>query len=325
MNAQRSRPLEVGLYLATFDQPWANTAIPRWVDLAAAARRAEEVGFDSLWIPDHLLIRDDDMALGVWEGWSLLAALAASTQRITLGMLVMATAFRNPALIAKMADTVDEISGGRFILGLGAGWHEPEFRAYGFPYEDRVARFAEALAIISHLLRHGRIDHAGTYYQARDCELRPRGPRPLGPPIMVGGSGPRMLRLAARYADIWNRDFDKVNPDVTPYSPEDLAAWGARVDAACAAVGRDPATLERTAAVFVDLPIGSGREGWGALRGSPHELAEALRNYADAGFSHVQLWLEPGALAGIEAFGEVLAILDAGDSGGAELAGTNAG
>jgi alkanesulfonate monooxygenase SsuD/methylene tetrahydromethanopterin reductase-like flavin-dependent oxidoreductase (luciferase family) len=312
MGSIGGRPLKVGLYLPTFDQPWVQTPAPRWRDLLVAACRAEAVGFDSVWVPDHLLIRDDGERLGVWEGWSLLAALAASTERVELGTLVACTAFRNPALLAKMADTVDEISGGRLTLGLGAGWHEPEFQAFGYPFDHRVSRFEEAVTIIHGLLKHGQIDFEGMYYQARDCELRPRGPRPAGPPIMIGASGARVLGLTARFADIWNRDFDKVNPELEPFSPEDFAAWQSRVDAACIGVGRDPATLERTAAVLIDLPIAPGREGWDALTGSPEELADGLRNYASAGFTHVQIWLEPSTIAGIEAFAPVLELLDGG-------------
>jgi probable F420-dependent oxidoreductase len=312
MAAQHSRPLQVGLFLTPMEDSARGTTT-RWSDVLAMARRAEEVGFDSLWLPDHLLVQwgwEGSQPEGVGESWSLLSALAAATERIQLGTLVACTGFRNPALLAKMADTVDEISDGRLILGLGAGWHEAEFRAFGFPFYHRVSRFAEAVTIIHGLLKHGHVDFAGTYYQARDCELRPRGPRPQGPPIMIGGSGPRMLGLTARYADIWNRDFDVWNPDMIPYSAEDLAAWGPRVDAACLEAGRDPATLARTAGVLVDLPIAPIREGWQAVTGTPAELANVLRGYAAAGFTHAQIWLEPSTLAGVEAFAAVLDELD---------------
>jgi probable F420-dependent oxidoreductase len=312
MESPRNRPLQVGVFLTPMEDRMRGTTV-RWNDVLAMARRVEELGFDSLWLPDHFLVQwgwEGSQAEGVWEGWSLLAALAAATERIQLGTLVVCTGFRNPALLAKMADTVDEISGGRLILGLGAGWHEAEFRAFGFPFDHRVSRFEEAMTIIHGLLKTGHVDFAGKYYQARDCELRPRGPRAEGPPIMIGGSGPRMLGLTARFADLWNRDFDVWNPDVVPYSAEDLAAWGPRVDAACQQVGRDPATLARTAGVLVDLPIAPVREGWQAITGSPEELAEALRGYAAAGFGHAQIWLEPSNLAGVEAFAEVLEALD---------------
>src|SRR5438046_2801072 len=141
---------------------------------------------------DHLTMREGTQTTPVWEGWSLLSALAASTRRVELGTLVVATSFRNPALLAKIADTVDEISGGRLVLGLGAGWHEPEYLAFGYPFDHRVSRFAEAIAIIHGLLRDGCVDFDGTYSSPRDCELRPRGPRPQGPPIMIGSTSPRM-------------------------------------------------------------------------------------------------------------------------------------
>jgi len=312
MASTGQRPLSVGLFLPLWEESTSGK-VPAWTEVLARAQLAEAVGFDSIWLPDHLILRFSDAEPeGVWEGWSVLAALAAATNRIALGPLVACASFRNPALLAKMADTVDEISGGRLILGLGAGWHEPEFSAFGFPFDRRVARFEEAVTIIHALLKQGQVDFDGTYYQARDCELRPRGPRPAGPPIMIGGSGPRMLKLTARFADIWSRDFAAVNPGLPPHSPEGLAAWRLRIDAACTEVGRDPTTLERTAAVFVDLPIAPGREGWGALTGSPEELAEGLRVYAREGFTHVQLWLEPSTSAGIEAFAPVLDLLDRG-------------
>jgi alkanesulfonate monooxygenase SsuD/methylene tetrahydromethanopterin reductase-like flavin-dependent oxidoreductase (luciferase family) len=278
--------------------------------MLATVRRAEELGYDSVWIPDHLVIsvpRPGSQPEGAWEGWSLVAALAAATERIEIGLLVTCTAFRNPALLAKMADTVDEISGGRLIVGLGAGWCELEFRMFGYPFDHRVSRFAEALQIISGLLRDGHVDFQGTYYEARDCELRPRGPRPQGPPILVGSSskGVRMLGLAAQYADIWNRDFDAVNPECEPYSVADLEMSQMKVDAACAAIGRDPATLTRTVGVWVDLP-GAPARGWNAVTGDPDEMAAKLRVYADTGYHSVQVWLHPRGVAGVEAFAPVL-------------------
>lgn len=307
------RPLQVGFLMMPTENAHTGVA-PRWKDLLAQVQRAEALGFDSVWIPDHLIIdipRPGSRPEGAWEGWSLAAALAAATQRIQIGLLVTCTAFRNPALLAKMADTVDEISGGRLTVGLGAGWCKREFEAFGYPFDHRVGRFEEAITITAGLLRTGRMDFSGQYYQVQDCELRPRGPRPEGPPILVGSSskGERMLRLAARHADIWNRDFDGVNPDYEPYSREDLLASQAKVDAACHEVGRDPATLARTAGVWVDLPVAPSR-GWNAVTGSSEEIAAGLRNYADAGYSQVQVWLNLNNAAGIEAFAPVLELLD---------------
>jgi alkanesulfonate monooxygenase SsuD/methylene tetrahydromethanopterin reductase-like flavin-dependent oxidoreductase (luciferase family) len=300
----------IGLIVPVFEG-WFAGATPRWPDIAAFARVAEEVGIDALWIPDHLLSRDeDDHAFGMWEGWSLLTALAAVTHRVALGSFVSCTSFRNPALLAKMADTVDEISDGRLILGLGAGWYEPEYRAFGYPFDHRTARFAEALAIISGLLRDGQIDFAGTYYEARDCELRPRGPRPNGPPIMIGASdaGPRMLDLTMRYGDGWNAWLHS-----TRNSLDGLLPLLARVDAACDAAARDAASLERSAAVFVEIgPHEPSMMSALPLTGGVEEIAAGLRAYGDAGVSHVQVWLEPNTLVGIEAFAAVLELLDHG-------------
>jgi alkanesulfonate monooxygenase SsuD/methylene tetrahydromethanopterin reductase-like flavin-dependent oxidoreductase (luciferase family) len=303
--AHRSRPLKVGVVLAPFEN--RTDQAPGWTTLVAAARQAEAIGVDSLWIPDHLLFRHPDQEpAGAWEAWSLLAALAAATTRVELGTFVLSATWRNPALLAKMAATVDEISGGRLVLGLGAGWHAPEFAAFGYPYNHRYARFAEALEIIHGLLRQGHVDVEGTYYAARDCELRPRGPRPQGPPIMIGTTGDKMLRLTARYADWWNIDWRNQPADLPPYQ--------AAVDAACAAVDRDPATLVRTAGVMVDLPGSPAR----AVRASPplggtaEAIADGLRGHARAGIAHAMVWLNTMDEAGIAAFAPVLDTLDRG-------------
>src|SRR5215216_5237807 len=241
----RRRPFKIGLFVPHFELPWNGSTL-RWAEIAALARRAEEIGFDSFWLPDHLLYRFPEVhPQGAWDAWSLLAALAATTRTMEIGPLVACSSFRNPALIAKMADTIDEISGGRLILGLGAGWHEPEYTAFGFHFDHRVSRFDEAMQIITALLRTGHVDFDGTHYTARDCELRPRGPRPKGPPILIGGSGPRMLRLAARYGDAWNADRQN---DVAT-----VQELNARVDAACNDEGRDPASLARIIGIQVDV------------------------------------------------------------------------
>ena len=305
-------PLRVGLELPVAERR-ARDDIPRWDDIRAMALRAEEVGFDSVWVEDHLLLRPDGQELqGLWECWSIVAALAAATSRVEIGTYVACTAFRNPALLAKMADTVDEISGGRLILGLGAGWNETDFTAFGFPYERLASRFEEALTIIHGLLKHGQIDFEGTYYSARDCELRPRGPRPEGPPIMIGSVSPRMLGLVARYADLWNVYFS-----TTRNSPETIPALREKVDAACHEAGRDPATLGRTVAAYVDFtdtpggPQSFNGSGAPALTGTPDEIAAGLRAYAAEGISHVQVHVLPMTATGIERFAPVLEVLSA--------------
>ena len=303
------RPLAVGIQLPEVE--WE----ARWPDLRALAIRAEELGFDSIWYGDHLLYRrpGDERARGPWEAWSVLAGLAAVTSRILIGPLVAATAFHNPAMLAKKAATVDEISGGRLVVGLGAGWNETEFRAFGFPYDHRISRFEEAFTIVRTLLRDGTIDFAGTYYSARDCELVPR-PRPGGPPLLVGSSGERMLAITIPHVDAWNAWFDSFGN-----RPEGVPALRDRVDAACRDAGRDPAAIARTLAVQVRLPGGSGRlAGDGGrpanppVSGRPEEIAGILRAFADEGISHVQLVVDPITLASLDALAPVLEALDRG-------------
>lgn len=297
------RPLKIGFILPQIEGRRAGSA-PRWSEIRALAERAEELGFDSLWVVDHLLygFGPDDPPRGVWEGWSLLSALAAVTTRPELGTLVVCTGFRNPALLAKMADTVDEISGGRLILGLGAGYYEREYSAFGFPYDHRFSRFEEALRIISGLLRDGGIDFDGRFYQARDCELRPRGPRPQGPSIMVGTRGEKMLRLTAELADVWNGWLLREGSSANALPPIREA-----VDAACRDVGRDPASLDRTATVMVDLDAPAGGR---VIGGTPEEVAASLRSFADEGITHLQISSKVTNVAGLERYAPVLEALD---------------
>jgi alkanesulfonate monooxygenase SsuD/methylene tetrahydromethanopterin reductase-like flavin-dependent oxidoreductase (luciferase family) len=307
MTEPTNRAVKVGVFLPVTEREHGGGTVS-WRDLAAMARSAEAAGFDSLWIEDHLLFRfDGQEPQGPRECWSILAALAAITDRVELGPLVSCTSYRNPALLAKIVDTVDEISGGRLILGLGAGWHEPEYAAFGYPFDHRVSRFEEALTIIHGLLRTGHVDFDGRYEQARDCELRPRGPRPAGPPLMIGSTGPRMLGLLATYGEIWN--------GWARQTVDDIRADRALVDAALEANGRDPATVARSVCLLVDTPMRVGRPSeprLGTCFPTPDALAEHLLAYAAEGISHVQLWFDPNTLAGVEWAAQALPMLTRG-------------
>jgi alkanesulfonate monooxygenase SsuD/methylene tetrahydromethanopterin reductase-like flavin-dependent oxidoreductase (luciferase family) len=276
------------------------------------ALRAESLGFDSIWINDHLLFRAD-MArpqegwryphqLGAWEGWTWLCALAEATTSVDIGAWVMCTGFRNPALLAKMAVALDEVSGGRHILGVGAGWGETEHRAFGFPFDHLVGRFEEAMSILGPLVRDGWVDFEGRYYTARDCSIDPVGPRPDGPPILIGADGPRMLRLTARFADMWNAHYLG--------DPDDLARQRAALDAACEAEGRDPATIATTVGEFVvfeDLAP-TPDPNMKVIRGSVAAVTDLIGRYAELGVSHLMLQcVDPGWDEALERLGESLA------------------
>lgn len=304
-----NRRLKVGVQLPEVERE------VRWPEILDMVRAIEDEGFDSIWLGEHLLYRWPDRApRGPWEAWSLMSAIAAVTSRVAFGPLVACTNFHNPALLAKQAATIDEISGGRLVLGLGAGWNEPEFRAYGYPYDNRVGRFEEAFTIIRSLLGEGAIDFDGRWYQVRDCELLPRGPRPGGPPLMVGSNGPRMLRATLPYVQSWNTWYSDI-----ANRPEGLAPLRDLVDATCREVGRDATSVERTAAVLVRLPGGTGREQGDysqeetpPVEGSPAEIADVLRGFHREGVAHVQLVVDPITVGSIRALRGVLDELDRG-------------
>jgi probable F420-dependent oxidoreductase len=282
--------MKVGLILPMSDDDGAGT--PSWPAIRDLARRAEAGGADSVWVYDHLIFRLDGPATGIHEAWTLLSAVAAATERVELGTIVLATSFRNPALLAKMATTLDHISGGRLILGVGCGWHEPEYTAFGYPFDHRVDRFEESLQIIAPLLRAGAVTFAGTYHRADDCVILPRGPRPRVP-LLIAAKGPRMLRLTVEHADAWNTAWFGM--------PDDrLRQRLADVRAACQAAGRDPASLEVTVGVTVKTEAGDewGRPGApAALLAEPDVVADALRAYAALGVGHVQLDVQPATSA----------------------------
>ena len=274
--------------------------------IRAIARKTEADGFDSIWFPDHLLYRNpNEPTRGIWECWTMLGALAEATRRVEIGPLVTCNSLRNPAILAKMATAVDEISHGRLILGIGAGWNEPEYQAFGLPYDHRVGRFEEALQIIKPLIREGCVDFDGKYYQARNCENLPRGPRLDGPPLMVGCErrSRRMLKLTAKYADLWNTGYMG--------GPESMKEPIANLHAACRGVGRDPTTIGITAFVglwFPDLQEKKPRFFDSPLTGSEQEIAAAMQGYSELGLSHIMFQCEPYNQEAIRRLTEALKI-----------------
>jgi len=300
------RPLRVGVQLPEVER------VVTWPEVREMAITAEDVGFDSLWVGDHLLYRSDGETKGPWEAWSVLAAIAAVTHRVQLGPLVAATSFHSPAMLAKKAVTVDEISDGRLILGIGAGWNRTEFDAFGFPFDHRASRFEEAFTIIRTLLAEGSIDFDGTYYTLRDCELVPPA-RPGGIPLMIGSEGPRVLRATLPHVDSWNAWHAWYDNSL-----DGAEALLARIDDACAEAERDPKTLGRSLAVFVRAPGGDSGQRQGspnrksslAIEGDQESIAEHLVGLAALGVDDVQLVVDPITAASIEWLGGVLAVLD---------------
>lgn len=302
------RPLAIGVQLPEVERE------VRWKEMRSMAVLAENVGFNSIWLGDHLLYRPEEGdPRGPWEAWSLLAAIAAVTEQVQIGPLVAATAFHSPAMLAKKAVTVDEISGGRLILGLGAGWNQTEFDAFGYPFDHRASRFEEAFGIIRRLVRGEEVNHRGIYYHNKDAVILPKAPRDGGPPILIGSQGPRVLEATAPHMDQWNGWYAWYGNRI-----EGLPNLLAKLEAACDVVGRDHTEIEKTVAVLATLPGGQGRihgdaehEGKDPLAGSPAAIADVLGRYSELGIAHVQMVLDPITAESIEWFAEVLAELDA--------------
>lgn len=287
-------------------------------DLLALAAMAEELGFDSVWLVDHFLWHvpelsrygepvprgEEGVRFGFWECWAIASALAAATTHIEIGTLVVNTGYRNPALLARIADTVDELSDGRLILGLGAGAVLGEYEAFGYDYERRVGRFEEALQIIKPMLRGEEVTFEGEFYRTYRAELRPKAARAEGAPILIGllKGGPRMKRLVAQYADHWNCWLSHGDSSVHVYaeSRDEIAA-------ACEKQGRDPATLVKNVAVSVCLPGEEQRFSAAApIRGTENEIAEKLGQYLDTDVDHVVISMQPNTRDALETLSRVL-------------------
>jgi alkanesulfonate monooxygenase SsuD/methylene tetrahydromethanopterin reductase-like flavin-dependent oxidoreductase (luciferase family) len=283
------------------------TAPAPYRTIRALALQAEAIGLDSIWVYDHLLFRLPDLPdSGVHEGWSILAALAEATERIELGMLVTGLRLRNPGLLAKMAATVDQVSGGRLVLGVGAGWHDPELEAFGYPTDHRIGRFDEAMQVLVPLVRSGAADYEGRWVTARSAVLLP----PARPdiPFLIAARGGRMMGLMARYADwsnvAWFADADD------PL----LAERSAMLDEACRAAGREPASLLRTVGIYVRLPGATGLSPVRSQQDAPQiteDPAATLRGFAEAGFAHAMVWLDPIDEPALDQLGLAVAALRA--------------
>jgi probable F420-dependent oxidoreductase len=276
----------------------------RWPEYLEIARTAEASGFDSIWVGDHYLYRGDGRSeRGPREAWTTLAALAARTDRVSLGPLVACLGFHAPAVTAKLAATVDEISGGRLVLGVGAGWNRAEFDAFGIAFDHRASRFEEAFDIVRRLLAGERVTAGGRWHAVDDAVVLPRPARQI--PLMVGSTGPRVLAATLPHAHGWNTWFDWFGN-----TPDGFAARSAAIDEACERVGRDPASLERSACVLVRLdPRAAERPdepGVVPLTGDTEAIADGIRSMADAGADEVILVCDPITAPSVAALGRAL-------------------
>jgi alkanesulfonate monooxygenase SsuD/methylene tetrahydromethanopterin reductase-like flavin-dependent oxidoreductase (luciferase family) len=285
--------MRIGITLPLSDDDTPDGRAPTFAETLSSARQAEAVGLDAIWVFDHLLFRYPGAPDGgVREAWTTLAALAAVVPRVELGALVMCASFRNPGLMAKMAATLDDLAGGRVILGLGSGWHDPEYDAFGYPTDHRVGRFAEDLEISARLLRGERVTLAGRWRQVDDAVLVPAPARRV--PVLVAARQDRMLRLTAAWADAWNTAwFGRVE--------ERLRAHLTGLTAACEAFGRDPATVRRTVGIRLHEP--GSREGAADATGIAADadgLAALFDDLAALGIDDAIVWAISKSPAAVE-------------------------
>jgi alkanesulfonate monooxygenase SsuD/methylene tetrahydromethanopterin reductase-like flavin-dependent oxidoreductase (luciferase family) len=272
----------------------------RWAEVRAIALAAEEVGFDSIWLGDHLLYRDDRGERGPWDVWTQLAALAAWTSRVQLGPLVAATAFHAPGMLARMAASVDEVSAGRLVLGIGAGWNEIEFRAFGFPFDRLVSRFEESFEIVRRLLAGEHVTFSGRFWSVDGAVLLPRPARRI--PLMVGANRPRMLSIALPHVDAWNTWYTHYGN-----TAEGFAAHNGEISRACERAGRDPRAVERSACVLVRLEGGVDHRAEKAPPVDVVHVREHLRALADAGADEAILVANPITEESVRELGAALA------------------
>lgn len=290
-------------------------------DVVEMAQLCEATGIDSVWITDHYFFDYADFnAVGVefppemhgvkggaWECWALVSAVAQATNKVEIGTLVSSTSFRNPALLARSIDTIDDLSNGRLIVGLGAGDFPFEHESFGYPFERRIARFEEAIEIVSRLLKGETLTFNGEFYSTRDARLMPKSVRPEGPPLLIGAlfGRPRMTRLTLQYGDYWNCFLAFGESTVDRYRE----SWANFVKAS-EKHNRDPSSIKRNVSLCVDIadtpfPI----PGAQPISGSPYAVAGALSEFAAEGVEHCTIMLNPFTREGIEKFAEIAALV----------------
>jgi len=300
--------MRIGLITHLHGRPDGDTPAPTWQSVASKAKAAEAVGFDMLVYEDALLYPSDSGYGGVWESMAISGGVAVATDHISFGPSVINSPYRSPAFMAKIAETLDEMSAGRFVLGIGAGnTADTDYQAYGFPTDRRYSRFAEAIEIIHTLLKTGRVNHAGDFYSATGTELVLRGPSGTGPKINIAAAGPKMLRLVARYGDQWNwwawgETIDETRDRLTPIIDD--------LDTACRGTGRDPGTLGRTLDIYTVIPPGTGSRVDGMdhpVQGTVDEQVAYFAALGDLGFTEIRVDLADGGVEAIEAMAPVVA------------------
>ena len=288
-------PLRIGIQLPEVERRVV------WPEVRSIALAAEECGFDSVWLGDHLLYRGGNRPeRGPWDVWTQLAALAAVTARVRLGPLVAATAFHAPGMLARAAASVDEISGGRFVFGIGAGWNEAEFRAFGFPFDHRVSRFAESLEVVRRLLAGDRVSFSGEFVTVEDAVLLPRPARRV--PLMVGANGDRILSIALQHADAWNTWYSPYGNTV-----EGFAESNEKVSALCERGGRDAREVERSACVLVAVDGGAGERPHDVPPVDTAALGAHLHALAAVGADEAVLVVDPITEGSVRALAAALA------------------
>ena len=310
--------MRLGLINQLHGRPGGATPAPSWKSISERAAAAEAAGFDMFVFEDALLYRGEAATDGVWESVVIAAAVAATTSRINLGQSVVNSPYRAPAMTAKIAETIDEISGGRFVLGIGAGnTPDSDYEAFGIPTDKRFSRFAEAIQIIHGLLKNGEVDFEGEFYSVKRAELVLRGPRQNGPPINIAAGGPKMLQLAERYGDAWNwwgwdETLEQIRVRLRPIIN--------LLEQACEAEERDPSTLVRTFDLYTVVPeafrnrIGNA-EGFQfeqPVTGTSAEIAEHILSLGELGLEEVRCDVWPTETAAVEAMAPVVEIVHTG-------------